>query len=415
MNPDLWVLDQDVPIPTEASKHTLLDKLETYVTRKLKCRIFPNLKPNSKIFVASVHHTHISEYCASKGWKVEERDTRTEEREKSKTLGLVGPVQKYYNVIRPTHCKIQIEGDPHLLIAVPPGRDYLKHFAQMIRFSCRGVNLTVEVLYHPNACGYFYILGYENLLVRTATVPSCFLDVSSLLFAYEYFYKHLDGVRSVEPRTLFQGSGNFGLNVLTYHGVNLLFLGVKIPFWGDVAGLLAEELYKMGATTVLYLAKLGTLTNPDDILRDVFVPKEFYLMQKGGAPGRAIGVRNCLHSGEWLEAIENTISVAGHLSVPTIMDETKAAADHWRRTHSLQTVDNEIAYMAMAARKMKRFFGAAHYATDYLNVWQKDAATSLSMLNADSPERAEDKRKVPEKMCSLAKRFVQSYRGGVVI
>src|SRR5690606_6306514 len=54
-------------------------------------------------------------------------------------------------------------------------------------------------------------------------------------------------------------------------GTVINFIGVKYSFWGNTSATLAKGLCDLGASEIIYTAKLGTLTNPDDIYRRIFV------------------------------------------------------------------------------------------------------------------------------------------------
>ena len=58
--------------------------------------------------------------------------------------------------------------------------------------------------------------------------------------------------------------------------------------------------------------------------------------------------------------------IGTHASVPTVLGESATQLQHLR-AQGVNTIDNEISYMAEVAAKRKKRFGCIHILTDYLH------------------------------------------------
>ena len=273
-----------------------------------------------------------------------------------------GPT-KQYNLIRPRYFSLPADagagGRPRVLVAVPPGRDYVLHNASLIRhyLGVRGhpAQALRAVVRYPDAeesiadwtgldrlvgPGDRIVMGYVN-------------ELAPLLLA--------DGgeVAGTEHNRC------YGLTRLDLPGgVRLCLLGVRFSFWGCIAGRLAAACQRLGAAEIVYAGKLGTLTEPADVYGRLFLPTAYLdhgrdrrILTAGQAPPN--GLAACYpHLGSGM-----------HMSVGTVLEEDvaqRAEAD----AHGVRSMDNEIAQMAHAladtAGPHRTAFSALHFATDYL-------------------------------------------------
>lgn len=392
--------------------HTLLDALPEYVNNKLEDDITPLLgeavRRHLPVYVAGVYHLQFTEFCRQRKWEIEETiDNRTQRRREQKIpLFDESETPKLYNTIRPSGHRVKTEDGRTLIIVcvTTPGKDYLKHIAQLVRFQIGVVEGKymkqagiLSVRYFPDA--------HQNFMKHTALeevlagrCENAIVFLGYVQYLESYFRVQTQFKEFVGSKSLYSPSGAYGCNVMQFGGKRLVFLGVVHTFWGDLAGQLAEKLYQLGASTILYVAKLGALTSPEDVVRDIFVPKEFFLMTYGGGVGSSLSAKNVLESA--FEFVSN-VQKGGHLSVPTIMDETKASINVWRKQGDLRSMDNEISYMAQVAKAPKEL-GVAHFATDFLNVWNTIPASKENMLKTTTASVAS----ILKTICDTLQRFV---------
>ena len=130
----------------------------------------------------------------------------------------------------------------------------------------------------------------------------------------------------------------------------------------------------------MYISKLGTLTNINDIYSKVFIPSETFFMR-----GKEIVYSNENINKKFLSMYDN-ISTGPHISVSTILEENtvqKCVAQKLK----INSIDNEISQIANTIDNFNKLnstnisYTSLHFATDYLksrNELDKQAELNLS-------------------------------------
>ena len=164
-------------------------------------------------------------------------------------------------------------------------------------------------------------------------------------------------------------------------GDRLNLLGVKFSFWGNISAIICRRLCELGAREVIYFAKLGTLTSPDDIYDRVFVPSQYLSIDYDD---------KTIHN---VPALQNKLLAAlpfldsgVHASVSTVLEEDyklRDILDRW----NVNTLDNEISQIANTISEVNRgnddiSFSAIHFATDYIRRQkERDMKTAFDLSN----------------------------------
>jgi hypothetical protein len=277
-----------------------------------------------------------------------------------------------------------------MLIAVPPGRDYLRHYASLVRYTIRRAGADEATMLaawrYPDAeTGLATWTGLDSdLLVTPATVVFGKIDL-------------------LEPELRRHGWQPIRKNVTQYYRLleyslpgrgSVALLGVNFSYWGSAAASLVVRCCELGAQDVLYVGKLGTLTSPADLYARLFVPSAYARLDhcnldeiSSGPPNGVLGRFPSLATGL-------------HVSVPTVLEEDYAQRA-LAASLGAQTIDNELGQMALAVaafnhRDQKRVsFSAIHYATDYLPPQPEvRPAARLSLANGRSPDAIRRRREV---------------------
>lgn len=255
---------------------------------------------------------------------------------------------KWGNSVRSTYA-VDLNGDVgRVRVFCPPGRDYNLHHGELIQ-SALGPNHRVrEVIHFPSVDssvlkwtglerGRFdtaVVVGYAEQL---ATILTTFPDVSNLGTTGNSYY--------MATRLRFRS------------GRSVTFLAFRFSFWGSMARRLAAGLASNGLTELYYCGKLGTMGN-DAPYQRLYTPSAYYSLY-GGVMTETRTPKNPLLS--WRSGLDS----GGHLSVPTMMRETRTLIDR-ACSNEIQTIDNEITEFAAGLSEAETDcgFSALHFATD---------------------------------------------------
>ena len=270
-----------------------------------------------------------------------------------------GP-DKRFNVVRPRFFTVPASetGRARLVVAVPPGNDYVLHYASLIRHYLGARRLPAGAL-----TGVFRYPRAETSLADWTRLADLVEPGDRVLMGYvgELVPLLLEGGGSARETRAndFYGAVRVGFA----SGESVCALGVRFSFWGCIAARLLVALQRLGASEIVYAGKLGTLTSPDDIYRRLFVPSAYLVADSAAGVAVDATPRNALL--EFCPALDSGL----HMSVGTVLEEDvhqRAYADE----HGVQTIDNEISQMAMALGRTpggpRASFSALHFATDYL-------------------------------------------------
>jgi hypothetical protein len=276
---------------------------------------------------------------------------------------------KTYNVVRP---RFFVDGSgpgqgSPLLVAVPPGRDYVLHNASLIRHyvTTRGhpADAVRAVVRYPAA---------ESGIAAWSGLADFVEPGDRVLMGYvgELLPLLLRGPARVVERRHNDCYGAVRLRLPD--GGRLCLLGVRFSFWGCISARLAATCQALGVDEIVYAGKLGTLTAPADIYDRLFLPSAYldYRVDRrtGGRDGERLLARTAAPPNRLLEHA-GELDSGVHMSVGTVLEEDVAQrmlAD----SYAVRSIDNEIAQMAwaLAGGSGARWtaFSALHFATDYL-------------------------------------------------
>jgi predicted dehydrogenase len=291
-------------------------------------------------------------------------------------------------------------GQRVLVIAVIPGRDYVLHYASLVR------HLALQ-RYTMNAAQriaiYRYPLAEEHLADWTRLDATLVRPGDRVLLGYvSAVREHLeaDGQFRFLGRheNEYYGSYRFAAP----NGSTLNLLGVKYCYWGSISETLCASLCEIGASEVLYVAKLGALTGPQDLYTRIFCPARYYLLYHD----RIADAVTALPNGVLRCFPERT--TGAHVSVPTVLEE-----DYRQRRVATDlgatSLDNEIAQMARGIARFNRgrgegeqvAFSAIHFATDYVRSPEDQVvATDHDLSRMRRPDALAKKKRILNRICT---------------
>lgn len=340
--------------------HGMGGSLDRYVARRLPADALarPGLE---RVLVLGVHPEHLA---AVESTLALGRLTR---------VPFSAKPRRQVNWIRPT---FHLDHDERtLVVAVPPGRAYLKHYASLVahQLARQEAAVALEVRHFPDAASSLADwTGLSRLALAAGTTV----------------VGHVDEIaRAARARGL-QVEDRFANEHLSHAqlfiaGRTIDLVAFAFSFWGDIAGRVAGGLYDAGADEVIYFGKVGALSRDVALYDEVITPVRFMRAESDRIRTPPFTVPNRLAAARGGEGL--------HVSVPTVLEQGHTQLAALRGAHP-RTIDNEITYMAEAARsRLKQRSGIAFssisFATDYVRPGDDPLpGPSLDLSNNREPE-----------------------------
>lgn len=304
---------------------------------------------------------------------------------------------KAHNYIRPQFFWAEKDGKSVLIGAVTPGKDYIHHYAAMVQYFIDRLEKGekgVSVIRYPEV--------EQSILSWTGLNEKFVRKQDRIIIGnFDSFYEKLCndlGVGLVdEEENAFYSSKRYQLK----DGSIINFLGVKYSFWGNTSAILAKGLCELGASEIIYVAKLGTLTDPDDIYSKIFMPRDFFRVNQSRIIDKVSGSPNrVLSSHPWLDT-------GNHASVPTVLEETDKQYAALTQIDT-SSIDNEISKIAAAVNNYNRIrahrpvhYSTVHFATDFLHPPSEKANGDFNLSTNRTPKAQEAKEQILGEIRSL--------------
>lgn len=329
--------------------HTMAHDLDAYVAQRIPvAAVRAAARDHMGIEVHGVHPFHMPAVAERGGWR------------SLNFLGAPGRPGKRLNSVRPAlFGGYDPFGSNRLIMAVPPGGDYLMHYGGLLRHLLRHETVRVNELLTV----WRYPIAEETIAEWTGLDRNVLGGATTVVFGkVSEIARAMDAAVGPVAPTVFDHYTSWCYEL---GGRTVCLLGVHFSYWGSIAGKLATRCVNLGAVEILYAGKLGALTSPKDLYRRLFVPSRYAIL--AGSTVRT--VTNGPPNG--ILAHHPDLDSGLHVSVPTVIEEDF----HQREVAAAldaATIDNEISQMAAAIddanllRDKPVGFSALHYATDYL-------------------------------------------------
>jgi hypothetical protein len=366
-----------------AGTHTMGRALDTYVAQRIPAALVEQaVRDGGAVEVHGVYPLHAADVIPGVF------PIRT---------GPAFPASKVYNRIRPQYFwragargRGGRGGQLALVVAVPPGRDYVAHYASLVAH-----HLAVSGLDPGALCRIVRYPVAERRIGGWTGLADLVRPGDRVLMGY---VQELVPLLAGGPAAVVGERGNayYGATRLAFRGSSqaVCALGVRFSFWGSIAAQLAEACQALGVREIVYAGKLGCLSSPEDVYGRLFTPSGYLnlghgesLLDRAGAPPNG------------LLASQPELDSGVHVSVGTVVGE-----DVYQRARASEfgavTIDNEIAQMARAVAlgatpTTRSAFSALHFATDYLHRPQENessARVTYDLTNHRRPDALLHKR-----------------------
>jgi hypothetical protein len=370
--------------------HTMFDALDEYVAQKLPtAELYQALVDGRAIEVHGIYPEHLLATGGALGYSDLEPIAFASARP-GRALNFVRP--RYFTA-RNEH------GEPVMIVAVTPGRDYVRHYAGLVRhYIYHHTNQAediVSIIRYPEAEA---TLPAWTGLANGFVVPG---DVVVLGYVRELlaFLREHPGVAVLGCR---ENDYYWSTRLAVPGGPVVNLVGVKFSFWGTIAATLCQTLCEVGVSEILYLGKLGALSSPLHVYTRIFCPSHFVVMDhRQVRRGVAAPPNGLLRRFPGLDT-------GCHVSVPTVLEEDylqRHAADEL----AAASIDNEISQMACTIvdhnrRTASRVrFAAVHFATDYIRKQsERHMSVQLNLSTNRTAVASERKAAIIERICREA-------------
>ena len=359
--------------------HGMGDSLDAYVERRLPVTALREPGYHiRKVSLLGLYPGHLEAMASELGLDRFDR------------LAFVAKPPRRLNSVRPVFL-VSRDGS-ELVVCVPPGLDYLKHYTSLLRRFYTGVYRppVFESRYFPRAA--------QEIATWTGLAGQQFEANSSVVLG------HVDEFAQAVPELLAKLTTVFVNEYLTIErfeagGRPVYLVAFAFSFWGETAGRLTEAIYENGAAEIIYLGKVGALDREIVLYGDLVIPDRFMLAEHDRVFRAPFAVPNGL--------VAATEGGGLHVTTPTVLEQS-----HLQRAAfaalAPRTIDNEIAYMARSADLRNRGlfgpgavrFSSLSFATDYVRPnAQADWSADFNLAN-NRTSAARERRMVAMKRAS---------------
>ena len=365
----------------------MYEALDDYVAQKLPVkRIYDALADYDDIEIHGIYPTHFPEVAALVGW-----------RDVVPVPFRPAPASKRLNFVRPAFFDgVHANGRQGLLVAVPPGQDYVRHYAGLIRHYAS--------LHTQHAQDRMTIRRYPR--AETALRTWTGIDHRVLRRGDSVIIGYVDEIHELLPKNTRSAVASEAENSF-FHSRRLALadervvnlLGVKFSFWGSIAAELARIACDAGVRELIYVGKLGALERPEDVYERIFCPSGFVTMRHR----HIVEVVKPPPNG--LTALFPGSDTGQHVSVPTVIEEDYLQRDIVAGLVAT-SIDNEVSQIAHAISSFNHCAGARvafspiHLATDYVRTKEeRRLRLPLDMSNHRTRVARSKKVRMIERIC----------------
>lgn len=373
------------------SSHTMGKKLPVWAWSKVPQRSIREAAfNNATIEVHGVYPT-VSMECF----------THYKECAKTQYVDFTSTSKKRLNYVRPTFS--WVDGGNTLLVKVTPGRDYLCHYAGIIRYCLHQYHRTnlLTIYRYPEV---EYTLDAWTTLDDLLIMRDSVVIIGYVEEAENYLATHLHRFFFAKRA---ENKYYIYVQYYTYSGQSIIFMGVKYSFWGNISAVIASKLCELYVKEIIYISKLGSLRTPNDVYNAVFAPTQYITMNYCDVTNMTSATNN-------IASMFPELNTQCHASVPTVIEE-----DFMQRAvlvnHNVSSIDNEISQIAYAVSEFNKknqrnvYFSSLHFASDYLReATEINQNIAYDLSNHRSTEAVKKRATIMQVVLLYLHRYVQT-------
>lgn len=359
------------------NEHSMADALPKYVDQKIATAVIEEAIANGlNIDIVGCPPSLLSQ---SSPGNFEEINVRYEKK-----------IGKKENYIRPSYYYKLNNSDKSLVISVMSGEDYLKQYIAMVSYFVKfGLGKEpddhIRVTFYPTLQDNIALwTGLDSKFVK----PNDTVLMGNISNFFDYLQKEgliAGKIEEVENPYYWASRVRLGDRAL-------LFLRVKHSFWGNMSSLLVSRMLDLGASEIIYLSKVATLKEPENIYRKIYSPTQLAILEE-----KQIKIIDRLPN--YLVKKFPELDSGMHISLATVMEQDFNTSV---LVHSMAaTLDLEVSKIARAIlvynqlHKKEVKFTPVHWSTDYLRTKSEaNFDTGFDLVNGDSKAALEKKREL---------------------
>ena len=315
--------------PSRSLDHTMCFSLDQYVQQKLPTKLIEKAVINDwNIEIHGIFPLLFSQYSNVLGFDAIEHF----EFKHNKKI-------KKYNYIRPSFFIGYRKNQKNtLVISVTPGEDYIYHYSSMIRhhlltLTSKGEDLMTIHRYPELENNLSDWTNLDNEFV----MPNDIVILGSVETIENAFKEKIDLELISSNENKYYGTKRYKLP----NGKIVSFLGVKYSYWGSMSANIVSKLCKLGVSEIIYSAKLGSLTKPEDLYHKIYSPTKYLRMKSHKVTELITNLPNRFVK-KFPELNSNW-----HVSIPTVLEEDFEQR-RIAKEIGVESIDNEISCMAIA-------------------------------------------------------------------
>lgn len=373
------------------NEHSMADALPTYVDQKIATAVIEEAIANGlNIDIVGCPPSLLSQTSPD---NFEEIKVRYKKK-----------VGKNENYIRPSYYYKSNNSNKSLVISVMSGEDYLKQYTAMVSYFVKfGLGKEpdnhIRVTFYPTLQDNTALwTGLDSKFVK----PNDTVLMGNISNFFDYLQKEgliAEKIEEVENQYYWASRIKLGDRTLS-------FLRVKHSFWGNMSSLLVSRMLDLGASEIIYLSKIATLKEPENIYRKIYSPTQLAILEE-----KQIKIIDRLPN--YLVKKFPELDSGMHISLATVMEQDFNTSV---LVHSMAaTLDLEVSKIARAILEYNQLhkkevkFTPVHWTTDYLRTKSEaNFDTGFDLANGDSKAALEKKKELLNRIYN----FVIAYLAG---
>lgn len=245
---------------------------------------------------------------------------------------------KQQNWQRPT--AVFGKDDKQLIIKCYPGREYVKHYANLIASYLK--------LKGNNHTQVYYMLPDEN----ACWDPILNSGIASIPKGDIVVVGH--GLEEISQTENWQGNDQFLWAQKNMAGKTVTFIICQHSFWGDILERIATVLIDLGYKHIFYTAKVGGIN------RELLPNESLATGSVSIVEGELVEWKN------WLDGVEYpNLNYGKHFNSGSVVLENKDWVEHFK---NFDFVDSDTGFIARAAKNHGARFGYVDFVSNSLTV-----------------------------------------------
>ena len=339
----------DLPIWDDPERHHTMGKqFSSWAWSKIpQDFVYDAIKAGVKTYVYGAYPEHLELLAQAQGFVIEQ------------VSDFSSTSQKSLNFVRPRFALVSKNRKKFLVVAVTPGKDYVRHYAGILYYCLR-------MFHRRNVPDAFCNAHYEDTLASWTELSriSCFKNSIVVLgFVHRAQRALIDAGAELVTQ---EDTPYYSVAQCVLEGcVPVTLLGVKYSFWGDISQRIAYAVCELGAREIVYLGKLGSLLSKSDVYQKLYSPTNYAILEYTKISQELSNFPNPMVK-KFPE-----LATGRHVSISTIVEQD-CSLRFLTEVIGAQSIDSEVSKIAQAVARYNDqnsadvAFSPLHFVASYL-------------------------------------------------